>query len=48
MHVWTHPVTIGAGKRLFADGTRASMWKLVKSRVGNAAVIVAYEPLERP
>ena len=45
MHVWTHPVTIGAGKRLFANGTRASTWKLVKSRVGTAGVIVAtYEP----
>lgn len=45
MHVWTHPVTIGAGKRLFADGTRSCTWKLVKSRVGHAGVIVAtYEP----
>ena len=45
MHVWTHPVTIGAGKRLFADGTRAGTWKVVKSRIGNAGVIVAtYEP----
>jgi len=45
MHVWTHPVTIGAGKRLFADGTRPATWKLVKSRVGNAGVIIAtYEP----
>ena len=45
MHFWTHPVTIGAGKRLFGDGTRAGTWKLVNSRVGNAGVIVAtYEP----
>jgi dihydrofolate reductase len=45
MHVWTHPVTVGAGKRLFADGTRSGTWKLVKSRVGNAGVTVAtYEP----
>jgi dihydrofolate reductase len=45
MHVWTHPVTIGTGKRLFADGTRPGTWKLVKSRVGNSGVIVAtYEP----
>jgi dihydrofolate reductase len=34
MHVWTHPVTIGTGKRLFADGTAASTWKLTKGRVG--------------
>jgi dihydrofolate reductase len=45
MHVWTHPVTIGGGKRLFADGTRPGTWKLVKSRVGDDGVIVAtYEP----
>jgi dihydrofolate reductase len=45
MHVWTHPVTIGRGKRLFADGTRSATWKLVKKRVGGAGVIIAtYEP----
>jgi dihydrofolate reductase len=45
MHVWTHPVTIGRGKRLFGDGTQAATWKLVKSRVGAAGVILAtYEP----
>ncbi len=45
MHVWTHPVTIGTGKRLFAEGTRPATWTLVKSRVGNAGVIIAtYEP----
>jgi dihydrofolate reductase len=45
MHVWTHPVTIGTGARLFADGARPATWKVVKSRVGNAGVIVAtYEP----
>ena len=45
MHVWTHPVTIGTGKRLFAEGTRSATWKVVKSRVGDAGVIIAtYEP----
>jgi dihydrofolate reductase len=45
MHVWTHPVTLGTGKRLFAEGTRSATWKLVKSRVGDAGVIIAtYEP----
>jgi len=45
MHVWTHPVTIGVGKRLFADGARAATWKLVKGRVGDGGVILAtYEP----
>jgi len=45
MHVWTHPVTVGVGKRLFADGAHAAMWKLVKGRVGSGGVILAtYEP----
>ena len=45
MHLWTHPVTIGTGKRLFAEGTSSATWKLVTSRVGDAGVIVAtYEP----
>jgi hypothetical protein len=30
---------------LFANGTRSATWKLVKSRVGDAGVIIAtYEP----
>ena len=40
MHVWTHPVTIGVGKRLFAEGTRPATWKLMNSRVGDAGVII--------
>ena len=40
-HVWIHPVTIGSGKRLFADGTRSATWKLVHSQVGDAGVILA-------
>lgn len=45
MHVWTHPVTVGGGKRLFGDGPRPATWKLVKSRVGDGGVILAtYEP----
>ena len=48
MYVWTHPVTIGTGKRLFADGALPATWKLVKSRVGDAGVIIAtYEPAGR-
>jgi len=38
-------VTVGVGKRLFADGPRPATWKLVMSRVGKAGVIIAtYEP----
>lgn len=45
MHIWTHPVTIGSGKRLFAGGTQPALWKLVDSKVSTAGVIIAtYEP----
>lgn len=45
MHVCIHPVTTGTGKRLFADGTASATWKLARSRVGDAGVIIAtYEP----
>jgi dihydrofolate reductase len=45
MHLWTHPVTIGTGKQLFAESAGSARWKLVKSRIGDAGVIIAtYEP----
>jgi dihydrofolate reductase len=45
MHIWTFPVTIGSGKRFFADGTPAAGWKLVHSKAAPAGVIIAtYEP----
>jgi dihydrofolate reductase len=46
MHVWTHPVTVGTGKRLFADGAGAARWKLVNSRIGDDAgvILATYEP----
>lgn len=31
----------GTGKPLFAEGTRPGRWKVVKSRVGDAGVIIA-------
>ena len=47
MHLWIHPITIGSGKRLFADGTQAENFKLVDSKVGTSGVIFAtYEPAE--
>ncbi len=33
MHLWIHPLTIGTGKKLFADGTQPATWKLVDSRI---------------
>ncbi len=45
MHVWIFPVTVGSGKRLFAEGTQADGLKLVDSKVSTTGVIIAtYEP----
>ena len=45
MHIWTFPVTVGGGKRLFAEGTQAAGWKLVDSKAAKTGVIIAtYEP----
>lgn len=45
MHVWTFPVAIGNGKRLFSNGTMPKSFKLVKSKICLSGVIIAtYEP----
>jgi dihydrofolate reductase len=45
MHVWIYPVTVGGGKRLFAEGTQASMFRLTDSKVSETGAIIAtYEP----
>ena len=45
MHLWIHPVTIGTGKRIFAEGTQAAGFKLVDSQIGATGIIFAtYEP----
>ncbi len=45
MHVWTFPVTVGGGKRLFAEGTQAEGFRLIDSKVASTGVIIAsYEP----
>ena len=45
MHLWTFPVTLGAGKRLFTDGTPAAGWKLTDSKIATTGVVIAtYEP----
>ncbi len=39
-----YPITLGAGKRLFADGTLAAAFKLTKSKVtSKGVIIVGYE-----
>lgn len=45
MQVWIYPITIGKGKRLFADGTQPENFKLVDAKISATGVIVAtYEP----
>jgi dihydrofolate reductase len=45
MHVWTIPVTIGKGKRLFAQGTKPKSFKLTQTKISEKGVIIAtYEP----
>jgi len=45
MHLWIYPVTLGTGKRLFAEGTQAEGFKLVESKTSTSGVIFAtYEP----
>ena len=46
MHIWTFPVTVGGGKRLFAEGTGAKGFALTDSKVSKTGVIIAtYEPV---
>jgi dihydrofolate reductase len=45
MHLWIYPITIGKGKKLFAEGTQAENFKLVDSKISTTGVIFAtYEP----
>ncbi|HEV3245238.1 MAG TPA: dihydrofolate reductase family protein [Candidatus Paceibacterota bacterium] len=47
MHLWIYPITIGKGKRLFAEGTQAEGFKLVDSKTSTTGVIIAtYEPAD--
>ena len=41
MHVWIHPVTIGSGKKLFAEGTQPERFTLVYSKISATGVIIA-------
>jgi dihydrofolate reductase len=45
MHIWTFPITIGTGKKLFAEGTQPERFKRVDSKILSTGVIFAtYEP----
>lgn len=45
LHLWTFPVTIGTGKRLFEEGTQPASWNLVDSKASTTGVVISfYEP----
>ncbi len=46
MHIWTFPITIGTGKKLFAEGTQPERFKRVDSKILSTGIIFAtYEPV---
>lgn len=48
MHIWTFPVTIGSGKKLFAEGTQPERFRPVDGKITRTGVVFAtYEPSER-
>ncbi len=47
MHLWTFPITIGTGKKLFEEGTHPERFKLVDGKITSTGIIFAtYEPSE--
>ena len=41
LHIWTLPITLGKGKKLFQEGTPTQEWKLTESVVSTRGVIMA-------
>ena len=43
--IWVHPVVLGSGKRLFREGSDATMLRLVETKAFSSGVVVlSYEP----
>jgi dihydrofolate reductase len=42
MSIFTVPVVLGAGKKLFADGSRPHSYKLTRSRVSSMGLMIAH------
>jgi dihydrofolate reductase len=42
MSIFTVPVVLGSGKKLFADGSAPHTWKLTRSRVSSSGVMIAH------
>lgn len=41
MYIWTYPVTLGNGKRLFREGTAPASFELASSQITTTGVIIA-------
>jgi len=47
-NLWIHPIVLGTGKRLFADGVVPANLKLVDSTtISTGVVILTYRPDEK-
>ncbi len=45
MHIWIYPITIGTGKKLFAEGTQPERFKVTEAKITTTGVVFAtYEP----
>jgi dihydrofolate reductase len=40
MHIWTYPITLGKGKKLFQEGTPALEWKMTESAITQKGIII--------
>ncbi len=41
LHIWTIPITLGKGKKLFEEGTPTQEWKLTESVISTKGVVIA-------
>jgi hypothetical protein len=47
MTVFTIPVVLGGGKKLFADGSAPRAYKLTRSRVSNTGIMIGHYERDR-
>ncbi len=48
MHLWIYPITIGTGKKLFAEGTQPERFKPVDAKITSTGVIFATYESAKP
>jgi dihydrofolate reductase len=44
LRLMVYPIVLGAGKRLFPEGSRSSTLRLIESRTAGETVILIYAP----